>query len=100
MRVRTFKIDVEGYSDWTIEFRYLDYKTISATSIRESQGRSLYFVGRDMGHKNWVFSARRGFEDSFVTDFISINYADWASGSKNTLSARMIETTEGLWRTT
>jgi len=98
MRIRTFNIECPGYVGWTIEFRYLDYKTMTATSIREAQGRSLDFVGRDMGHKNWVFSGRRGFEDRFVTDFISINYADLASGSKNTLSARMIETTkEGEW---
>ena len=91
--IRTFKIDAEGYPSWTILFGFLGDKTASAISSQGRGGYDCEFVGKDMGHKNWLFSGRLGLHDSFVTDFISLHYADWASGSTNTLSANMVETT-------
>ena len=92
--IRTFNVECPGCTGWTLDFRFLDEKTAVATSTPEGGGRYLEFVGKNMGHKMWVFSGRRGLRDSFVTDFISVNYADWASGRKTTLSGSMIETTK------
>jgi len=94
--IRNFNIECHGYVGWTIDFRFIDDKTAVATSTPEGGGRYLEFVGKEMSFKTWLFSGRAGTNDSFVTDFISLNYADWASGSKLTLSAKMIETTKEL----
>lgn len=92
--IRTFKIDTDKYLDWTIEFTFFDGKKATATSLPEGGAMRVEFFGiEDLTSKAWIFSGRRGIQDSFVTDFITLNYADWASGSRDTLSAKMVEIT-------
>lgn len=93
--IRNFKIDTDKYLGWTVEVTFLDGHKATATSLMEGGAVRIEFFGRmDLPSKAWIFSGRRGIRDSFVTDFITLNYADWASGSRDTLSAKMTETTK------